>query len=98
MLGSLSDFPLSNLLVNLSVGRFLFPYNYGNRAAAITYQPDKFLRLVKMGLVNHSHKPVFLAIHLCLTHWPHKWADKGRVESAYLSIQYRRSVNELDKQ
>lgn len=98
LLGGLSDFPLNNLLVNLPAGRFLFPYNYGNRAATITYQPDAFLQLIKSGLGNLTGKPVFLSIHLCLAHWPGKWADKGREGSVYLSSQYARSVSGLDKQ
>lgn len=98
LLGSLSDFPLTNLLVNLPGGRFLFPFNYGNRAATITYQPDKFLQLVKQGLSSLSDKPVFLSVHLCLSHWPHKWADQGQPESSYLLMQYIRSVNAVDQQ
>jgi len=98
LLGGLSDFPLSNLLVNLPAGRFLFPFNYGNRAAAITYQPETFLQVIKSGLAHLSGKPVFLSVHLCLSHWPSKWADTGRPGSAYLATQYARSVNALDKQ
>lgn len=98
LLGGLSDFPLSNLLINLPAGRFLFPYNYGNRAAHITYQPNSFLELVKSGLANLPEQPVFLAVHLCLAHWPSTWADKNHVASPYLSRQYARSVNALDKQ
>lgn len=98
LLGGLSDFPLSNLLVNLPMGRFLFPYNYGNRAASITYQPDSFLQLVESGLAKRSGKPVFLAIHLCLAHWPFTWASDGQQSHFLLSDQYGTSVEALDKQ
>lgn len=98
LLGGLSDFPLTNLLVNLPLGRFLFPWHYGNRAATVTYQPDSFLHLVRDGLVHLPDKPVFLTVHLCLSHWPHKWADSGRPETAYLSDQYLRSVAAVDRQ
>ena len=98
LLGSLSDFPLTNLLVNLPAGKYLFPFNYGNRAATVTYQPDKFLQLVKQGLTNIPDKPIFLSVHLCLSHWPHKWADQGHPGTGYLSTQYIRSVNGVDKQ
>lgn len=98
LLGGLTDFPMSNLLVNLSVGRFLFPYNYGNRAAAITYDPDTFLQQIKWGLANRSHKPLFLAIHLCLSHWPFTWARDGQNANFHLRDQYRSSVEGIDKQ
>ena len=74
ILGGLADFPLTNLVINTSLGRVLFPFNYANRAAAITYEPDAFLQLVKLGLARRSDKPQFLAIHLCISHWPYTWA------------------------
>lgn len=98
ILGGLSDFPLTNLLINTSFGRILFPYNYANRAAAITYEPDSFLTLVKSTLAEHSNKPLFLAIHFCVSHWPYTWARDH--ESANFSIkdQYQNSVEEVDRQ
>jgi arylsulfatase A-like enzyme len=98
LLGGLSDFPLSNLIVNLPFGRFLFPYNYANRAATITYQPASFLQLIKSDLARLPDKPLFLSVHFCLSHWPHKWADKNHPESSYISSQYQRSVDAVDKQ
>lgn len=98
LLGGLSDFPLSNLLVNLPIGRFLFPFNYGNRAAAITYNPETFLQLVKSGVANLPDKPVFMAIHLCLSHWPFTWANKGHPATSNMADQYRASVQGVDKQ
>lgn len=98
LLGGLSDFPLSNLLVNLPLGRFLFPYNYANRAAAITYEPDKFLQLVRLGLAQRSQKPLFLAVHLCLSHWPFTWARDGLSANMKMSNQYQHSVEGVDRQ
>lgn len=98
LLGGLSDFPMSNLLVTLPGGRFLFPFNYGNRAAAITYEPNHFLQLVRTGLAQRSNKPLFLALHLCLAHWPYTWADGSQAQDAYLPNQYRNSVEGVDKQ
>jgi arylsulfatase A-like enzyme len=98
LLGGLSDFPLCNLIVNLPFGRFLFPYNYGNRAATITYQPESFLQLIKSGLNHLPQKPVFLSVHLCLSHWPNKWADRNHPGSPYLVSQYQHSVEVADKQ
>lgn len=97
LLGGLTDFPLTNLLVNLPISRFLFPYNYSNRAAAITYEPDSFLKLVKHGLANRPNKPLFLSVHLCLTHWPFTWARDGQ-DGLVLSDQYRNSIAAIDTQ
>lgn len=98
ILGGLSDFPLTNLLVNLPWGRLLFPYNYGNRAADITYEPDAFLHLLKVGLANRSEKPLFLSLHLCLSHWPFSWAGKHFASGARMSDQYESALYALDLQ
>jgi hypothetical protein len=36
LLGTINDFPLSNLIIPTPLGRLLFPYNYANHGAAIT--------------------------------------------------------------
>lgn len=97
LLGTFNDFPFSNLLINTPLGRWLFPYNYANRAANFTYQPNSFLRLVDEQLSNRKTKPLFLAIHFCLPHFPYLWAD---LEKEYLSItqQYQESVLRVDEQ
>ncbi len=77
VLGGLSDFPLTNLLVNTSLGHVLFPFNFANRAAAITYEPQAFLQLIQQGLARRTNQPLFLAIHLCLSHWPYTWANSS---------------------
>ncbi len=98
ILGGLSDFPLTNLLVNLPIGRFLFPYNYANRAAAITYEPDRFLQLVKAGLQRREDKPLFLALHFCVTHWPFTWANDRQPVHLMMNERYRSSVAKVDQQ
>ena len=98
LLVGLSDFPLTNLLINLPIGRFLFPYNYGNRAASITYEPDIFLKLVKRSLANRADKPLFLALHLCLAHWPFSWAGDGQPATLILPERYASSITALDAQ
>jgi hypothetical protein len=98
ILGGLSDFPLTNLMINLPLGRFLFPYNYGNRAAAITYEPDKFIQLVKTSLHQRTEKPLFLALHFCLTHWPYTWAETSQKTRLSMEEHYRLSIEAVDKQ
>lgn len=98
ILGSLTDFPLTNLLVNMPGGQWLFPYNYANRAAYVTYQPENFLRKVNRALLaRDSSKPLFLSIHLCLAHWPFTWASDGDTTD-YLPAKYELSVEGVDTQ
>ncbi|HLB42896.1 MAG TPA: sulfatase-like hydrolase/transferase [Gammaproteobacteria bacterium] len=98
LLGSLTDFPLNNLLLKLPVARFLFPYQYANRAASITYEPDDFLQLIELALAQRTNKPLFLAVHLCLTHWPFTWARDGQPEKFSLPQRYHSSVEAIDRQ
>lgn len=99
ILGGLGDFPLTNLLVNLPTGRWLFPFNYANRAAAITYRPNSFLQLIAHGLQTPIHQPLFLAVHLCLPHWPYFYATPHASAQPHLLIdEYGAAVEAVDKQ
>jgi arylsulfatase A-like enzyme len=98
LLGSLSDFPLSNLLLNVPAGKYLFPYQYANRAADVTYRPEQFLALVKAGLAHRPQGPVFLSLHLCLPHWPFKWARDGFAPDASTASRYQGSIAAVDAQ
>ncbi|HLB58032.1 MAG TPA: sulfatase-like hydrolase/transferase, partial [Gammaproteobacteria bacterium] len=96
LLGALSDFPLSNLLVNTPLGKYLFPHSYGNRPVFITYNPDSFLNLMKPTLEKPRTKPVFLAAHFCLAHFPYVWADR---KFTYNSLaNYQAAVQRVDQQ
>lgn len=72
LLGTINDSPLSNLIVNTRLGKWLFPNSYGNRAAAMLYEPDEFIS--RVGRETTFDGPTFLAIHLTLLHWPYTWA------------------------
>lgn len=98
IIGGLSDFPLTNILINTPLGRILFPYNYANRAAAITYNPDSFIDLVENTLHQRHNKPQFIAIHLCLTHWPFTWAHDGQTDNYVPAQRYQSSVEAIDQQ
>jgi Sulfatase len=97
LIGSLNDFPLSNLLVNLKLGRWLFPYNYGNRGAQFTYDPNSFLNLLAPFLSEKKAKPIFLAIHFCLPHFPYFWVNK-RLDDLNIIDRYSASVERVDEQ
>lgn len=97
LLGSLNDFPLSNLLVNMRIGKWLFPYSYANRAAYATYQPSSFLTRMQPVIFRDHHKPVFLAVHFCLPHYPYLFA--GQSGSQVTGQQrYLQSVVRVDQQ
>lgn len=75
LVGSINDFPMSNLIVNTVLGKYLFPYSYANRPVYTTYYPDTFLTLLNQTLEQPRNKPLFLAVHFCITHYPYAWAD-----------------------
>ena len=98
LLGSLNDFPLSNLIVNTPIGKWLFPNSYGNRPAYITYDPDSFLKMLKPALTRPRDKPLFLAVHFCLPHFPYFWADYSFQETNRAAIHYHFAVQRADQQ
>lgn len=78
LLGTFNDFPLSNLLVNSKVGYWLFPYNHMNRASHFSYYPQTFNQALKSSLAsNNPNRPLFLAVHFTLPHWPYTWAESS---------------------
>lgn len=97
LLGTFNDFPMSNLLINTWIGAYLFPFNYANRAAFLTYQPQIFIQKIKKYLYKLDNKPLFLAIHLCLPHYPYLWADfTGQGLKSW--ERYEASIQKTDEQ
>ena len=97
LLGTFNDFPLSNLLINTIVGKWLFPYSYANRPAYFAYEPDRFLEMIEAYLSKPKTKPLFLAIHFCLPHYPYLWAGlSGRLYEPL--ARYERSIQRVDQQ
>lgn len=96
LIGTFNDFPLSNLLVNSSVGAWIFPYSYGNRPVYATYDPDSFLKRLQPVLFKKQQKPLFLAIHFCLPHHPYLWMNASP-DLAPLA-QYQASIQRVDQQ
>lgn len=97
LLGTLNDFPLTNLLINTQIGKWLFPYSYANRAAAFVYQPNSFLNLIRPELMQIRKKPLFFAIHFCLPHFPYIWASR-KIHQNKIRADYQASILEMDKQ
>lgn len=77
LIGTVNDIPIANLATLLPISRHVFPDLYGNRAAYKTYRPDSFVRMFSTEFTQ-DERPVFLAVHLTLAHWPYAWADSAR--------------------
>lgn len=96
LLGNLNDFPIANLLVNTPIGKYLFPHSYGNRPVITTYDPNSFLNFLTPTLAESRTKPIFLAIHFCLPHYPYSW---GTVTAGNKSLRnYQAAIHRVDQQ
>lgn len=94
LLGSFYDFPLSNLLINFRISRWLLPYNYTNRAGHFSYYPETFNKELQHSILElDTAKPVFLAVHFTLPHWPYAWAasSAAQVKNEY-SLEEREGL------
>lgn len=96
LLSSINDFPLTNLLMNSPVGKYLFPYNYMNRNAAFTYKPATFNKELANALAKRPDQPLYIHIHLTLAAWPYSWSAATPPIPANLSktarIHYRFNI------
>ena len=94
---TLGDIPLVNVVLNTRLGAWLFPNMHANRAAAVTYQPGRFVDRLDRELDVSG--PSFLAIHLTLAHWPYSWAGRPQPSNAQeYRPAYRSALREVDRQ
>ncbi|MBN2690077.1 MAG: sulfatase-like hydrolase/transferase [Gammaproteobacteria bacterium] len=93
----INDFPLSNIIMNTPFARLLFPYNYANRITYATYLPSTFDKLLNYQLAKRPNKPLFLGIHLILTHWPYVWAHDHHKPDNW-AIEYDDTIHSIDRQ
>ncbi len=106
LLTSVGDMPVVNLLSRSALYDFLFPYQYMNRAAHVVYDPSLFsTRLDGMIERIDPRRPLFLAVHFELPHWPYSWRDAETHEtpaSEHLIDRsppsYQAAVNRTDQQ
>ncbi|MEY3746725.1 MAG: hypothetical protein RL194_184 [Pseudomonadota bacterium] len=106
LLTSVGDMPVVNLLSRSVLYDFLFPYQYMNRAAHVVYDPSLFsTRLDGMIESIDPQRPLFLAVHFELPHWPYSWRDAETHEtpaSTHLIDRsppsYQAAVNRTDQQ
>jgi arylsulfatase A-like enzyme len=98
LLGSFNDFPLSNLLINTVVGKWLFPHSYANRPTFMTYSPASFLSLLRPYLQESRQQPLFLAVHFCLTHYPYLWRAHSGLNDTQALSRYQAAIVGVDQQ
>ena len=96
LIGTFNDFPLSNLIVNTTLGKGLFPYSYSNRAVYHTYNPNTFLNYLQTNIDKINVKqPVFLTVHFCLPHYPYLWSSlSGRKNTPW--ERYQAAIERTD--
>jgi arylsulfatase A-like enzyme len=103
LFGSLHDFSLTNVFFNNPLGYVLFPFLDVNRAVAHLYDGRYFVNdLVSATAKLRRERRFFLAVHLCIAHWPYVHAsprDIGRRPGADpLMPLYDSAVSKVDDQ
>ena len=97
LMSTINDYPFSNLLIPTSIGKILFPFNYGNHGSAFTYNADNFLDLINSNLRQRSNKPLFMAVHFNVTAFPFfQFNDKQPYNAGTLNL-YKQSIQEGDR-
>lgn len=98
LLGGSSDMPVTNIFMATTLGQRFFPYSYANRAVAYAYDYQDFIDLYTKEIGDISkNKPVFLATHLCLAHWPYydKHSDLTNRRKPY--VLYNEKIKDVNR-
>lgn len=99
ILSLLEDTPVHNIARGLFIARYLFPHTYGNRASLGVYKPGQFVSIVESRIEGYNDRqPLFLSIHLCLSHWPYTWSGQGSAKAGSTVNNYFDSLVALDNQ
>lgn len=100
LLGKFSDIPVLNLLTLLPFSEHFLPHSSINRPAIYSYSPSKFTNYLSRALSNsinqHTNKPMFIFIHLCLPHFPYSWMNS--ITTQNLRDNYNRAISAADRQ
>ncbi|MBW0146847.1 sulfatase-like hydrolase/transferase [Marinobacter arenosus] len=70
-----AEIPSIAFVANTDLGKKLFPFIYMNRGVHSTYMPEVFTQNLLDEVAQHRDKPLFLATHLTLPHWPYLYRD-----------------------
>jgi arylsulfatase A-like enzyme len=103
LFGSFHDFSLTNVFFNNPLGYRVFPFLDVNRAVAHLYDGRYFLHDIVSSIAKlRRERRFFLAVHLCMAHWPYVHAsprDLGRQPGAdpFMPL-YDSAVSKVDDQ
>lgn len=95
VLGQYGDHPLINLFIQIPLSEWLLPSLVNNRAFAHAYNPRHFIRRIYDKIDSTENQPLFLAVHLCLAHWPY-FSAQSQLSSG--RSEYTLAAAELDGQ
>lgn len=73
IIGTYNELPLASIVINTRLGQVLFPFSFGNRGAAVMFEPRTYVARLKREL--HFDRPTFLVVHLTAAHWPYYTAE-----------------------
>ena len=73
IIGTYNELPLASVVINTRLGQVLFPFSFGNRGAAVMFEPKTYLARLKREL--KFDRPTFLVVHLTAAHWPYYTAE-----------------------
>jgi len=69
LVGTYNELPVASTLINTRLGKWLFPYSYGNRGVATMFQPATYLDRIDREV--DFDRPTLLVAHLTAAHWPY---------------------------
>ncbi|MDN6871353.1 sulfatase-like hydrolase/transferase [Pseudomonas citronellolis] len=98
VLQAASDTPLTNILLQTKLGRFILPYSYINSASYANYSADEFVSSVISAA--RVDKSLFLAVHFESAHFPFKTRharQQVKTPNAFLS-QHLQALTAVDWQ
>jgi hypothetical protein len=73
IIGTYNELPLASVVINTRLGQYLFPFSFGNRGAAVMFEPKTYVGRLKREL--RFDRPTFLVVHLTAAHWPYYTAE-----------------------
>ena len=99
ILSIMEDTPAHNIFRETPLAPLLFPHTFGNRASYTTFKPEHFVELVRRRVDSFARRqPLFLSIHLCLSHWPYTWSTGNTHARQSLVEDYFDTLVPLDQQ
>lgn len=107
LIASATDLPLRNLLSLIpNLNSAIFPYQFINRAIHNTYEPNTFDKELNQAIESADpQKPLFLATHFELPHWPYDWRKSEEYSTPTIPrlkglspLAYQKSVSRADEQ